>query len=83
MAHAFPDCFDDARGFSAGYDGQRRRIKAGAFIHIDVIEPDRGVSNQDFIARRCHNLDGFPLQYLGTAVTMNANGVRHGEERSG
>ena len=77
MGDAVADRIDDSRGLHARHERQRQRIKAGAVIDIDVVQPHCGLLQPDLAGTRRADLDLFPLQHFGTAGLMDSYRVWH------
>ena len=75
--HPATDLLDDARRLASGHQRQRALVEPGALVHIDEIEPDRGVADQHFAAAGVAGRNLLPAKDLGTAICVDADAVRH------
>ena len=73
-----PHRLDDTRPFVAKHRRKRRRLeRAATKVHLDEIEPDRGVSDQRLPRPRQRDLDGLDGQHLGRTILVNADSAFH------
>ncbi len=83
IAHAkSPDLLaergDHACCFPTDATWQFDRIKTSAIVNVDVVQPDRRVTNLGFIGRGAAKLHVFITQNFRSAVLVETDGLGHG-----
>ena len=78
IGDAGADFLDHARRLAAEPARQLRRVKPGAVIDIDEVQPHRGMADAGLAGAGLAEIDLLPDQNFGAAGFVKADGMRHG-----
>ncbi len=73
VGHALAHRLDHARAFLAQAAGQRLRIQAGAKVHVDEVQADRVLAQQDLARPGRAHVDIDIFHHLGAAIGGDAD----------
>ncbi len=77
VGDAGPDLLDNACSLGAEPARQRHRVEAAALVGVDVVEPDRRVTQADLALAGFADFDLLPLQDLGPAGLRETDRLHH------
>src|SRR2546430_1646267 len=80
-AHIVGDCLYGPGALEAGEKGKRLRVVSGAVINVNVVEACRRLAQAHLTRPGLTDIDGCPVQNLGTARLPNLDRMRHTDFR--